>query len=48
LNPPRPATGEVAPWQRALREQLGLKLQKQKLPLDTVLVEHAERIPTEN
>jgi len=32
----------------ALQEQLGLKLEKRKLPVDVLVIDHAERIPTAN
>jgi len=32
----------------ALQEQLGLRLQTQKIPVDTVIVDHVEKSPTEN
>ena len=32
----------------ALQEQLGLKLEARKLPLEMLVIDHVERIPTEN
>ena len=32
----------------AIQAQLGLKLEAKKLPLDMLLVDHAEKVPTEN
>lgn len=32
----------------ALQQELGLKLESKKLPLDNVIIDHIERVPTEN
>ncbi|HMD71777.1 MAG TPA: TIGR03435 family protein [Bryobacteraceae bacterium] len=32
----------------ALQEQLGLKLERQKVPVEMLVIDHVERIPTEN
>ncbi len=32
----------------ALQEQLGLKLQSQKVPVDYLIIDHVDKIPTEN
>jgi len=35
-------------WQRALQEQLGLRLESQKAAVEILIVEHAEKVPVEN
>ena len=35
-------------WQRALQEQLGLKLESQKAPIEFLIIDHAEKVPTQN
>jgi uncharacterized protein (TIGR03435 family) len=32
----------------AVQEQLGLKLESQKVPFETLVIDHCERIPTDN
>jgi uncharacterized protein (TIGR03435 family) len=32
----------------AVQEQLGLKLESQKVPVDYLVIDHLERTPTEN
>jgi uncharacterized protein (TIGR03435 family) len=32
----------------AVREQLGLRLDEKKAPLDVIVVDHADKTPTEN
>lgn len=34
--------------QQALQDQLGLRLESKKGPVDVIVVEHAEKLPTEN
>lgn len=35
-------------WQRALRGELGLKLETRRAPVELLVVDHAERMPTAN
>jgi uncharacterized protein (TIGR03435 family) len=54
---PDPASGSAAPedhddrqtnLQEALRDQLGLKLERQRAPVDVLLIDHLDRQPAEN
>jgi uncharacterized protein (TIGR03435 family) len=53
---PDPAASPAAPedddkqtnLQEALRDQLGLKLERQKAPIDVLLIDHVDRQPAEN
>jgi uncharacterized protein (TIGR03435 family) len=49
---PEDTTPEVGPrgptLQQALRDQLGLKLEAKKGPIDMLMVDHVEKVPTEN
>ena len=49
-GPDRPATdGAAAPnIFTAIQEQLGLKLESRKAPVEILVVDHAEKVPTEN
>jgi uncharacterized protein (TIGR03435 family) len=54
---PNPIAGSEAPadhndrqtyLQEALRDQLGLKLERQRAPMDVFLIDHVDQQPTEN
>jgi uncharacterized protein (TIGR03435 family) len=45
---PEPGADTFVIWQRALEEQLGLKLTAEKAPVEVLVIDHAERIPTAN
>jgi len=45
---PEPGADTFILWQRALEEQLGLKLESQKAPVEVLVIDHADKIPTEN
>jgi len=54
---PDPASGAAAPedqddrqtnLQEALRDQLGLKLERQRAPMDVLLIDHIDQQPAEN
>jgi uncharacterized protein (TIGR03435 family) len=44
---PDPGADTFIIWQRALEEQLGLKLESQKGPVEVLVIDHAEKIPAE-
>ncbi len=46
VNDPAIPVGVTLP--DALQEQLGLKLENRKTPIDILIVDHAERVPTED
>lgn len=50
LGGPRAATdpSDVPNLFTAVQEQLGLKLEKKKGPVDTIVIDHLEKTPTEN
>jgi uncharacterized protein (TIGR03435 family) len=37
-----------APLFQALKQQLGLKLESRRLPINILVIDHANKIPTEN
>jgi len=47
-TPSNPADSKLPDIFTALHEQLGLKLVPQKVPIDFLVIDHADKIPTEN
>jgi len=48
-NPPDPSQVDGVPIiSSAMEKQLGLKLEAAKIPLDTLIIDHVERAPSEN
>ncbi len=45
-NPDAPPAGPTVT--EALQDQLGLKLENRKVPIDILIVDHVEKLPTEN
>jgi len=45
---PDPGGDAFTIWQRALQEQLGLKLESQRALVEILIVDHVEKVPTEN
>ena len=45
---PELGTDMFAAWQRALQDQLGLKIESRKENLEVLVVDRASKIPTEN
>jgi uncharacterized protein (TIGR03435 family) len=48
LRPDDTAGDGFTRWQRALRDELGLKLETQRAPVEVLMVDRAERMPTAN
>jgi len=46
--PEKPADSDLPSIFTALQEQLGLKLENRKVPVDTIVIDHVEKIPSEN
>jgi len=47
-QPPNPDDMEGPTLATALEQQLGLKLQKTKATLDVIVIDHADKVPTDN
>jgi uncharacterized protein (TIGR03435 family) len=48
-NGPIPAQQDAVPIiSSAMEKQLGLKLEATKVPVDTLVIDHVEKTPTEN
>ena len=47
-RPPQPDADAAPGLPTAVQEQLGLRLESRKLPLDLIVVDHIEKVPTEN
>ena len=48
MEPPKVEEGEVPTLFVAVQEQLGLKLDSQKTSVDALIIDHLEKVPTEN
>ena len=45
---PESGTDSFSLWQRTLREQLGLRIESRRGPVEIIVVDDASRVPTEN
>jgi uncharacterized protein (TIGR03435 family) len=43
-----PGADPFITWQRALQDQLGLKLESQKAAVEVLVIDHVEKVPSEN